>query len=273
MCAKARIAEREFTKENSISIRRTDNLFGASLHGHDFYELEIITGGSCKAILNGKVTVAARGAIFFLSPADFHEYTECKDVSLYKVQFTSDAVSSDILDTIVLSAKNLYTPREDHFERVRALASIMESSADGEISSDIYPRLLECILLIIAGEKNASENSKSRFEGPDINIQRALMYIHAHFRENPSLSEIARTVHLNSHYLCSKFHAYTGKPYKQYLREIKLRYARRLIMATDMSIISIAENSGYTAQSHFNREFKEYYGISPLALRKTKKEG
>ena len=99
-------------------------------------------------------------------------------------------------------------------------------------------------------------------------IQKALIYIHAHFKENPSLKKVAALLSLNEKYFCSKFKEYTGTSYKNYLRIKKLGYARRLIFATDLSGAEIAQRSGYSTQSHFNREFKELYGTSPLHMRR-----
>ena len=65
----------------------------------------------------------------------------------------------------------------------------------------------------------------------------------------------------------AKFREYTGKTYKEYLKELKLRYARRLLLVTEMSVTEISAASGYATQSHFNREFKNYYGLSPLGMR------
>ena len=51
------------------------------------------------------------------------------------------------------------------------------------------------------------------------------------------------------------------------LKELKLRYARRLLLVTEMSATEISEAAGYATQSHFNREFKDYFGTSPLKMR------
>ena len=270
MLNETRFAQREFTNENSISITRNDSLPGSTLHGHDFYELEIITGGYAKTTLNGKGASVEGGSVIFLSPADFHEYTECENFGLYKIQFTSDAVAGAVLERVLSSPKNLFIPSEKHFEEIKSIAEVMFKTRDEDISSEMLTRLLECILIIISDHTRDQKGSAESFGKLESNMQSALMYIHAHFRENPSLSEVADSVHLNPRYFCTKFHADVGKTYKQYLKEMKLRYARRLIMATSLPIIDIAEGSGYTAQSHFNREFREYYGISPLEMRRQK---
>ena len=126
-------------------------------------------------------------------------------------------------------------------------------------------RLLESLLLLLA-ESPTSTVPKGKGKYSDVG--RALVYIHEHFKENPPLSEVAALLHLNERYFCKKFKEYTKKSYKSYLRQRKLLYARQLLLSTNLSLIEISERSGYGSQSHFNREFKEYFGKSPSAVRK-----
>ena len=58
--------------------------------------------------------------------------------------------------------------------------------------------------------------------------------------------------------------------YKDYLRVKKMRYARRLLLATELPMLEVAVQSGYETQNHFNREFKAYYGISPMEYRRNR---
>ena len=270
MCAKARLAASEFDKDKNISVRKSVAFPGSTLHGHDFYELDIVISGNVKTVLNGKESRIGRGSLFFMSPADFHEYACESNFDLYNVQFTNEAISSQILEQITGIGVNTFTPDSERFNQICQLVSVMHSIKDNEYCEQVLSRILESILLILIQGQRGTPESAHFSNTPDVNIQRAMMYIHAHFKENPSLSEVAEAVHLNPHYFCTKFREYTGKNYKQYLRGVKLRYAKRLIIATSLPMITVAENSGYTAQSHFNREFKEHYGLSPLAMRKNR---
>ncbi len=268
MCAKARLAASEFNKNANISVRRSKNFPGSTLHCHDFYELEIIVDGKTKTVLNGKDYDAARGIVFFLSPADFHEYSFCDGFELYNIQFTNEAVASDILERIASTSKNVYLPQKKNFEQIVKLVSVMAEQEDEKSAPDIQTRILESILLILIKDEKRENTHPLFSNGFDKDIQKAVMYIHAHFKENPTLSEVAKTIPLNPQYFCTKFREYTGKAYKQYLKQTKLRYARRLIIATSLPMLDVAENSGYSSQAHFSAEFKEYYGISPLDMRK-----
>ena len=263
---KPRLAKMEVDRGFGISVKRSLDFGECTLHGHDFYELDIIIRGSQSTILNGKPRAAFGGCVFFLSPEDFHEYLGDGRVDILNLQFLGDLVSSDILRRMVDRKSRVYTPNECDITVLSGLFSALEEMLTrGESAIPISIRLVESMLLILLGK---AKNDADIPVAPVSDIQRALVYIHEHFKENPSLAEVAEILPLDPRYFCTKFKEYTGKSYKEYLRERKLRYARRLILATSLPLIAIASESGYATQSHFNREFRAYYGVSPTELRK-----
>lgn len=63
----------------------------------------------------------------------------------------------------------------------------------------------------------------------------------------------------------------TGKSFVQYVQELRVREAARLIGGTDMSISGITNAVGYENESFFRRKFKEYYGVTPKDYKTEKK--
>lgn len=63
----------------------------------------------------------------------------------------------------------------------------------------------------------------------------------------------------------------TGKSFVQYVQELRVREAARLIGSTDMSISGITNAVGYENESFFRRKFKEYYGVTPKDYKTEKK--
>lgn len=269
MNTKTRLAAREFPENRNISTSRRVRFPGSTLHGHDFYELDIIVSGEAETVINGDRHVMKSGDVCFMTPADFHEYSFKEPFDLYNVQFTEDAISEKISTEIPEISSRFFTPSEKDREKIFTLVELMKSTAtEDKKSADILTRLLECIILTIIQNPKSDSSLGKKYSSA---MQRTLTYVNSHFKENPPLSEIAALASLDERYFCSKFKEYTGKTYKEYLREIKLKYSKRLILASELSIIEISERSGYATQSHFNREFKDFYGISPLGMRKSKK--
>jgi AraC-like DNA-binding protein len=58
-----------------------------------------------------------------------------------------------------------------------------------------------------------------------------------------------------------------GRTPVQYLRQIRLEHAQHLLMTTDLPVVAIAKQVGFTSGSHFDHAFKEHAGKSPLAFR------
>ena len=269
MCARARLAESGFNRDSRINIKVKEQhgFHGSVFHGHDFYELDIVLSGNAKSRLNGREYDASRGMVFFLTPADFHDFTLGEGFDLLNVHFAADTVSAMILERLVGQKKRAFIPDEKHFDKIVRLTSVMSSLEDDSFGQDaILSRLLECILLLLASSEGLDEAETEGGRGNQL-MQKAIAYVHEHFKENPSLCEVAAVAAVSDRYFCSKFREYTGKTYKEYLKELKLRYARRLLLVTEMSATEISEAAGYATQSHFNREFKDYFGTSPLKMR------
>lgn len=263
---KTRLATKENGYGTGISLKRSADLGNCSLHGHDFYEIDIITGGAAMAVTNGKRERAEVGTIFFLTPEDFHEYRETDSLEVLNIQFFGDDVSSPLLRSMTDAECPAFRPCYADFDAVCELFCIMEKISKADcLTVDILPRLLESVLIILHKCLNIPPATD---RGATSDMQAALVYIQEHFRENPPLSSVAALLSLNERYFCTRFKEYTGKTYKEYLRQTKLRYARKLILSTDISMTEICERCGYFTQSHFNREFKACYGLSPRELRK-----
>ena len=269
MSKTARLAAGEFREGVSVTAKRKNDSSGYTMHGHDFYELDIVLSGKTVTVLNNRPVCADKGHVFFLTPEDFHSFPRTPGLEIFNLHFTAESVPTELLFRLTESTTRVYTPDDAAFTKILSIATTIEAfTAEEHPNDEVLKRLLECILLLLL-EGEAKESAiKGRSEG----MQRAVIYILAHFRENPSLGQVAASLHMNERYFCKKFKEYTGKTYKDFLRKKKLRYARRLVLATSLPITEIAAESGYATLSHFNREFKDFFGSSPLTLKKQYEE-
>ena len=83
-----------------------------------------------------------------------------------------------------------------------------------------------------------------------------------------SIAEIAAQVEFSESHFMRYFKENMGTSFVDYLREYRLDMAARLLLVSDASIISIAEEVGFDNLSYFNRAFKKKYGITPSQYRK-----
>lgn len=101
-----------------------------------------------------------------------------------------------------------------------------------------------------------------------VRIQNTCHYLLEHFHEDLSHEEMARRVHVTPAYFSRLFKRATRKTYKEFLTEVRLGHACRLLMETEMPIIDVAFASGFANLSNFNRRFRDKYRMCPRDYRK-----
>lgn len=94
-------------------------------------------------------------------------------------------------------------------------------------------------------------------------IGKAIQYIETNFYHSISLEEVSQVVHMNTAYFSTLFKKQTGKKYIDYVTDLRMEKARKLILNTDLKIGSIAEMVGYGSTKHFTRIYKEKFGTTP----------
>ena len=101
-------------------------------------------------------------------------------------------------------------------------------------------------------------------------IQIAVDYIEAHCGEEIRIEDLASACHLSKFYFQRLFQRLTGKSVMEYIRLRRLaRSVRVLREETKKSILEVAVACGFQSHSSFSSVFKEVYGITPDAYRKS----
>ncbi|MBA2938946.1 response regulator [Paenibacillus sp. CGMCC 1.16610] len=88
-------------------------------------------------------------------------------------------------------------------------------------------------------------------------------YIEEHYSENITLESMASQVFMNPYYFSSFFKKHTNENFKQYVTNIRMKNAVRLLLQTDLLVYEIAEQVGYHNPRQFSDMFKKSYGKLP----------
>lgn len=78
-----------------------------------------------------------------------------------------------------------------------------------------------------------------------------------------SIEQIAQEYGVSRTYLNRKIKALTGETSAQFLRNIRLKYAAKLILQKNMNISEVAWSVGYNDVKTFRGRFKEMFGVAP----------
>lgn len=99
-------------------------------------------------------------------------------------------------------------------------------------------------------------------------VQKMIDWIDDHAINNPSLTEISKTVGYSPWYCSEQFHRIVGITIKEYMARRRLCLAALALRDTDIPLIDIAFEYGFSSQQALTRAFTNAYGCAPAAYRK-----
>lgn len=85
--------------------------------------------------------------------------------------------------------------------------------------------------------------------------------------DNLTLTRLSRRASLPARQISGAINRQAGKNVSQYINEIRISEACRLLRETDMSVTAAMFEAGFQTKSNFNREFRRVTSLSPLAWR------
>ncbi len=255
----------------NVSCAPIRSITDTKMHLHDYYEIEIFLGGDGETIINQSKYELHPGSVFLVTPADIHCYKFKDGATVLSIAFTPDVLEySPFLEILyplqhisaVLDAAELQTIL-NHVNRIKA-----ECAEKKQFGKKYISMLLSCILIDLYRSNENNSNIVEHSIPYYIPVQKALYYMRSHFKEKITLKSTADYANISSSALSKKFSEYIKIGFNEYLTNLRLEYAKMLILNTSEKITDIAFYSGFNSLSHFQRSFIKAYRVTPKSLRK-----
>lgn len=96
-------------------------------------------------------------------------------------------------------------------------------------------------------------------------------YIFNNYDSNITLQEIAKKEFLSPHYLSHEIKYATGYSFTDLVNQTRVEESVKLLLDSDLSISDISDEVGFSHVRYLNKNFKNYYGCTPLQYRKKNK--
>ncbi|MDR9766668.1 AraC family transcriptional regulator [Shewanella baltica] len=122
-----------------------------------------------------------------------------------------------------------------------------------------------CIIGTYGVARNVQETVKS-LSGIDI-LKKPIEFINNHYTQEIGIKELAEVSHLSISALERRFKKYLQKTPKQFIREVRLEKARKMLIESQAPISDIAQNCGFPSHSYFSQHFKSMFGELPAQYR------
>lgn len=104
-------------------------------------------------------------------------------------------------------------------------------------------------------------------------MEQAVAYIQENYATDLNMAVVSNHVSMNYSLFSYAFKEYTGKNFVNYLKELRVNEAKRLLAETDLRVIEISQRVGYENEKHFMKIFKSVSGVSPTEYRKNMQMG
>lgn len=99
-------------------------------------------------------------------------------------------------------------------------------------------------------------------------VRNICKYIEEHYAEKLSLESISEQFYISPNYFSALFKKEMKVNFVEYLTEVRMREAEKLLSVSGYTIAEVAEMTGYRDASHFTANFAKKYGMTPSAWRK-----
>ena len=98
-------------------------------------------------------------------------------------------------------------------------------------------------------------------------IARVESFIRAHFRENITRDDVAAVAFITPNYLSKQFRNKMGMNMREYINQIRIEEAKRMLLTTNLSVSEVAGLVGYDNISYFSTVFRKHTGMTPVDWR------
>lgn len=253
------------------------NQFIEKPHGHDFYLLLLITKGNGTHSIDYKEYKVEPGVMFIVSPGQVHHWCLHKDTDGYILFFKKEYFLIDFkLDKLI---------KFPFFKSSSSVPYLKLSTIEQAILIDLYERIsqeyqshllnyhemIRLYLNVLFIELSRIYRKKHKctisYSYELMQLNRFESLINKHFKDHKMLIFYAEKMNISLRqlsYICKKT---INKTPSVILLERIILEAKRLIIHSDMSISSIADELNYSDNSYFIRFFKKVCNKTPEQFR------
>ncbi len=263
-------------------VERHKTEFTYPLHQHKEFELNFIEKGKgVRRIVGDSVEEIGDYELVLIGGEDLEHVWEqghckSKDIREITIQFSADIFGSDLLSKNQFASIRRMLRRADH-GILFSLSSIMRVYPTIDKIADEQNRFVQFLkVMYVLYELSVSDDYKvlasSSFAHTERStesrrVQKVKQYINDHYAESLKLSDLAGLVGMSPVAFSRFFRQRTNRTLSDYIVDIRLGYAARMLVDTSKNISEICYECGFNNLSNFNRTFKAKRNYTPRDFR------
>lgn len=258
--------------------------FDPNWHFHPHYQLFTVLEGTGTRLIGDSIRHFEPGDTVFLGPDVPHlwrndnEYfkkdsgLETHGIVLY---FQEDFLGNEFLNKPEMKAiQQLLLESKRGFVYAGNTREVIRKALSALINIEGFERILRTLELLNLLAHSADSQPITSFNYVNTykvseteRMQKVNNYVLQHFKNEIRLGEAASLAGMSEAAFCRYFKTRSNKTFTDFVSEIRIGHACKLLIETTYTISQIAYESGFDTLSNFNRNFKKTTGQTPRDYR------
>lgn len=253
-----------------------------TLHQHPELQLMLIRESSGTAIIGGSIGEFHPCDVFVIGSNIPHVFRNEEVYYEEGTNLQADVVYVFVDEKLPKNELLNFVEINELFQRARQGLKLSGSTQqqaarliDQMLEMDTFDRhltMMQILKLLMRSQELEVLNSEIIRQRIDENdgkrLNDVIQYTFEHYADHITLEEVAEVANMVPSAFCRFFKQRTRKTYFDFLNEIRIRNACKLLMNKDLTVVEICFQSGFNNLSYFNRKFKDITGYSPLKYHK-----
>jgi AraC-like DNA-binding protein len=261
--------------------RLQEPYFDPNWHFHPHYQLFTVIKGTGTRFIGDDIRHFNAGDTVFLAPNMPHLWRSDREYFEKDSRLMTEGIvvyfKEDFLGSAFFEKPEMFDIRSFFKKSERGLDLIGDLKEDmiGELSALNHSNGFQGILKLLHILHTLSKSSDYQYiasatysNAHKISETERMRLVHEyvlkHFKENINLSTVAGLTNMTEAAFCRYFKSRTNKTFSDFVKEIRIGNACKMLQDGNKSISQTCYDSGYNTVSNFNNQFKSLKGINPL---------
>lgn len=259
------------TTDTSVAVNVYRSSQSVPVHRHTFWEIFLVTRGSCTHASEAGVAVFVPGDVCIIPPETEHSFSMHGEVEIYNCQcFSSQLRPEDCVmlrelaeyDDVRGGGIRLDGTTADYMKQ-RFIEILREQEQQREDRDIVQRAALQLVVIALKRARGEQDRHIEQLsQGNQIRIAQATEYIEAHLSEHIDFAALAKRMYLSEKYFRQLFKEMTGLSPVEYVH--RQRVVRSLIyLQKGCSVSEAGELVGWEDPNYYARVFKRVMGCPP----------
>ena len=276
LCMITTLTETHIYNKYGISGLYNSNIIYSVPHNHNYFEIHIQVKGSIGHInlIENTKEVFEEGDICLINPNLAHCFEKTSDVNDYINMTISSQRFAEMAEFIQIPAVTMLAKKKFYYLKTTAKKAVIQDifhefkqiNLANESQETQYCRYKLLTVFILKNFLEICSEPEQVHNYPDWLSDFLLKLTSPDIFLLP-LSQIYKLAPYSKSRLCNLFKQYTKQTLQDYIITMKLQYAQKLLINTDLSMLEISNMLNYMNPSHFSSSFKKKYNLTPFLYR------